>query len=77
MKKSENGNEKIKLSAVELTDRLIDDINKSALIRLTKPDPFFEISVLKHSGQLNPYPIFDKMNICDFDISLSVFISVY
>lgn len=71
MKKSGNENEKNKLSAVELTDRLIEDINKSALIRVNTSDPFTELRKIKNKEEFGFMNVLTAINVHDFDNHLS------
>lgn len=60
------------MTGLEYTDRLIEDINKSARTRATVPDPFTQVKMVGLTGQTNLKDFWSALNVWDADAHLDI-----
>ena len=60
------------MTGIEYTDRLIEDINKTAASRTQVPDPFAQVKMVGLTGQANIENFRSALNVWDADAHLDI-----
>lgn len=60
------------MTGAELTDRLIEDISKTALTRTQVADPFTQVKIVGLTGQSNLKDFWSALNAWDADAHLDI-----